>query len=296
MHILTASRQEVELDLLSSSLVADPAGRLIVNVGSETASPAVTGGARAFFAMGVQRGAVRAQSPLGGPPPCVFRERPPRCRILAVKVFHADDLASDARVANAIRYAALHADILSCSWSGGQSPDIELAIEDAGAMGRGGKGAAVFCAAGNDYGAPVAFPASHADAVAVGASTDRATLADYSNVGPELWLVAPSSGGVRGIFTTDVSIQGRGFNVGDAGAGGSDGLHTNDFGGTSSATPLAAGVAALVLSHKPDLDRAALKDILAKTADHIGAGYDANGHSPRFGHGRVNAARALSAV
>ena len=56
----------------------------------------------------------------------------PRCRILAVKIFHADNLASDARVADAIRYAALHADILSCSWSGPTSPDIELAIQDAG--------------------------------------------------------------------------------------------------------------------------------------------------------------------
>jgi subtilisin family serine protease len=40
----------------------------------------------------------------------------PHCRILAVKVFHGDDLASDARVADAIRYAALNASILSCSW------------------------------------------------------------------------------------------------------------------------------------------------------------------------------------
>jgi hypothetical protein len=51
----------------------------------------------------------------------------PKCRILAVKTFHADFLASDARVADAIRYAALHANILSCSRSGSVSPDIELA-------------------------------------------------------------------------------------------------------------------------------------------------------------------------
>src|SRR5438094_362487 len=38
-----------------------------------------------------------------------------KCRILAVKIFHGDFLASDARVAHAIRYAALHADTLSCS-------------------------------------------------------------------------------------------------------------------------------------------------------------------------------------
>ncbi len=219
----------------------------------------------------------------------------PGCRILAVKIFHADAFASDARVADAIRYSAAFADVLSCSWAGGSSPDVELAIEDAG-LARDGRGAAVFCAAGNEYGSPVGFPASHPEAIAVGASTDRGTLASYSNVGPELWVVAPSSGGVAGIFTTDVSNAGRGFNPGDRDLGGRDGLHTNDFGGTSSATPLAAGVGALVLSVDRDLDRTALREILANSADRIGRGYDANGHSTRFGHGRVNAGNAVSGV
>ena len=217
----------------------------------------------------------------------------PGCRILPIKIFHADDLARDDRVADAIRYAAQHADILSCSWSGGSSPDIELALEDAGAIGRGGRGAAVFCAAGNESGNPVGFPAADPNAIAVGASTDQARLASYSNVGPELAFVAPSSGGVRGIFTTDVSIPNRGFNVGLKSAGGADGLHTNDFGGTSSATPLAAGVGALVLSARAGLSRGELKELMASTCDKIGSGYDANGHSDRFGFGRVNAGKAV---
>jgi subtilisin family serine protease len=220
----------------------------------------------------------------------------PRCRILPVKIFHADDLARDEAVADAIRYAALNADILSCSWSGGFSPDLEQALEDAGDIGRGGLGAAVFCAAGNGSGSPVGYPARDPNAIAVGASTDQGTLAGYSNVGPEIAFVAPSSGGTRGIFTTDVSYPNRGFNIGDASAGGVDGLHTNDFGGTSSATPLAAGVAALVLSVRPNLSRTALRDLLANSADKIGSGYDANGHSNEFGYGRVNAARAVQAT
>jgi hypothetical protein len=32
---------------------------------------------------------------------------------------------------------------------------------------------------------------------------------------------------------------------------------------------------------------------LQNTADKIGSGYDANGHSNRFGFGRVNAAKAI---
>jgi subtilisin family serine protease len=218
----------------------------------------------------------------------------PKCRILPVKVFHADDLAADSRVADAIRYAALHADILSCSWTGPRSTDIELALQDARTLGRGGRGATVFAAAGNGSGRPVGYPASDPLAIAVGASTDQAALAGYSNVGPEVWVVAPSSGGVRGIYCTDVSVEHRGFNVGTVAAGGVDGLSTNDFGGTSSATPLVAGVAALMLSANAKLDVEGVKGVLKDTAEKIGGGYDANGHSQRFGFGRVHAGRAVA--
>lgn len=222
----------------------------------------------------------------------------PGARVLAVKVFHADEFAADERVADAIRYAATQADVLSCSWSGGASPDIQLALEDVKRLGRKGRGAAVFCATGNESkperAAPVGFPARDANAIGVGASTDQADLASYSNVGSEVDFVAPSSGGVLGIFTTDVSVAGRGFNVGRADKGGRDGLCTSQFGGTSSATPLAAGVAALLLSANPKLGSDEVRGILRATADKIGAGYDANGFSPRFGFGRINAASAVA--
>lgn len=220
----------------------------------------------------------------------------PGCRILPVKVFHADDMAADERVADAIRYAAQHAAILSCSWSGGYSSDLSQALEDVADAGRDGLGTLVFCAAGNEYGDPVGYPARDRNAIAVGASTDKGTLADYSNVGKRIAFVAPSDGGVRGIYTTDVSTLHRGFNLGSADAGGTDGLHTNDFGGTSSATPLAAGVAALILSVRPDLTASEVRAVMEQTCDKIGGGYDAKGHSPEFGYGRINAGAAVAAA
>jgi subtilisin family serine protease len=219
-----------------------------------------------------------------------------RCRVLPVKIFHADLLAEDERVADAIRYAALNADILSCSWSGPRSTDVELALADAGRLGRAGRGAAVFCATGNDDGR-VGYPAAYPDAIAVGASTDGAVRARYSNYGPEVDLVAPSSGGAEAIFTTDVeNPPGRGFNLGVADRGGEDGLHTNEFGGTSSATPLAAGVGALVLSILSDLSRDELQSLLQETADKIGDpdDYGPDGRSNLFGYGRVSAAKAVA--
>jgi subtilisin family serine protease len=221
----------------------------------------------------------------------------PEARILPVKIFHGDELAVESRVADAIRYASHFADILSCSWSGPRSPDIDAAIEEAGA-GRGGKGCPVFVATGNDGRSQVGYPARSPFAIAVGASTDGEVLADYSNYGPEVSVVAPSSGGKRGIYTTDVSYPERGFNLGTEAAGGKDGLHTNAFGGTSSATPLAAGVAALVLSANPSLTRDQLSAVLQNAADKIGppGSYKSDGRSREYGYGRVNAAKSVAST
>jgi subtilisin family serine protease len=222
----------------------------------------------------------------------------PGCRVLPVKIFHADDLAADAQVADAIRYAALHADVLSCSWAGPRSPDIEFALRDAVTLGRNGRGAIVVCAAGNDGRGRVGFPAADPNAIGVGASTDADELASYSNRGREVHVVAPSSGGTRGIWATDVSTPGRGFNTGQGGAGDPEGLFTNDFGGTSSATPLVAGLCALLLSVRATLSIDEVRGLLATGAKKIGAAsaYDANGHSDRFGFGRIDAAASLRAL
>jgi subtilisin family serine protease len=219
----------------------------------------------------------------------------PEARILPVKIFHGDDLAVESRVADAIRYASRFADILSCSWGGARSPDIEAAINDAGA-GRGGKGCPVFVATGNESRAQVSYPARFPSAIAVGASTDGEVRASYSNYGPEVSVVAPSDGGRRSIYTTDVSYPNRGFNLGTAAAGGVDGLHTNSFGGTSSATPLVAGIAALVLAANPNLTRDQVRTVLQGTAKKIGpaGSYNANGRSREYGYGRVDAAKAVA--
>jgi subtilisin family serine protease len=220
----------------------------------------------------------------------------PEARILAVKVFHADELAADEFVANAIRYAGRYADVISCSWSGGTNPDLQTAIADVAAEGRGGRGCVLLFAAGNEEANKIPFPASHPSVIAVGASTDQGERAWYSNRGKELAVVAPSNGGVKGVFTTDVSLKGRGFNVGEVALGGADGISTNDFGGTSAATPMVAGVAALVLAANKELSATAVRELLCSTASKVGTGYDPTGHSRDFGFGRVDASAAVAAA
>jgi len=89
--------------------------------------------------------------------------------------------------------------------------------------------------------------------------------------------------------------------------------HKNNFGGTSSATPLCAGVAALVLSANPALTYIEARQILRDTAvrfdlantDPVGQWLDINGNpsvgsglpavrSGWYGYGRVNAGAAVA--
>jgi subtilisin family serine protease len=209
------------------------------------------------------------------------------CRVLPVKIFHADSFTSDDRVGTAIQYAAGIADILSISWTAPESPLIESPIKDAVSTGRKGKGCPVFCATGNDSAPFVGFPANVATAIAIGASTDDGLHPGYSNCGPEVALVAPSSGGQQSVFTCDISLLNRGLNLGADADGGTDGLYTNAFGGTSAAAAIAAGAATVLLSQNPGLTATQVKHRLQQTADRLGS------NTNLFGAGRINLFRAL---
>jgi hypothetical protein len=101
-----------------------------------------------------------------------------------------------------------------------------------------------------------------------------------------------------GVFSTDL-VGAPGYESGD---------FVSSFGGTSSACPVVAGVAALILSANPDLTAQDVKRILQETADKIVdrdadpqlgmrlGTYDTNGHSQWFGYGKVNAFKAVQAA
>jgi parallel beta-helix repeat protein len=129
----------------------------------------------------------------------------------------------------------------------------------------------------------IEYPARYPESTAVGASNDLDYRSPYSQYGASLDVVAPSSGGVSGITTTDRT-----------GADGySGGNYTSSFGGTSSATPLASGIAALVLSVNSNLTASQVRYILRQTADKIGDVAYINGRNDFFGFGRVNALAAV---
>jgi hypothetical protein len=219
----------------------------------------------------------------------------PNVRIIPIKL----DILSDDAIRNAFEHAQLNgADIISCSLGFPQpiplSTFISNYLRNVIANGRGGRGMPVLFAAGNANPASDNRPrlvsdfAAHPDVICVTASNSLDERSDYSFFGPNAFLCAPTNGndGV-GITTAtcDLAADQRSIELG----------YTSGFGGTSSATPLAAGVVALMLTANPDLRVADVRNILARSADKIGpaSSYNASGHSQHFGFGRLNALRAV---
>lgn len=195
------------------------------------------------------------------------------------------------------------ADIISCSWGTTDStfslgPIKEQAIERAAKEGRNGKGCVILFAVGNDDLDYINFYAAHPDVIAVAACTSQDEHAPYSNRGREVNVCAPSNGDwpiIAARAWWDQGLQGFTGNKKYWYDGRSRGQHYKHFGGTSSSTPLVAGICALMLSANPDLTAKEVKEILQQTADKIGKpGEYMNGHSPKYGYGRVNADRAVA--
>jgi subtilisin family serine protease len=232
----------------------------------------------------------------------------PRCRLMPVR--WGRDL-SDREIENWFGYVREQgAWVVSCSWGAVAkrfvlSTRASRAIERCAREGRDGLGTVICFAAGNenrDINDPLTASingfAIHPDVIAVAASTSRDKKSHYSNFGERIAICAPSSGaGGWGITTSDVMGQyTRGSQTFEAGY--SPGAYTNDFGGTSSACPLVAGICALILSIQPDLTASEVRQLIEGTARKIGdpASYDANGHSILFGHGCVNAVAAVAGL
>lgn len=149
------------------------------------------------------------------------------------------------------------AQVISMSFGGGEDAYMNAAI-----LAATRKGVVVVVAYGNQGCNPVeywgvnrycvlgkateAFPSAHmiSGLISAGAIDHTESRAGFSSWGPNLDLMAP---GVEIAAFDPVSP-------------------TNGFGGTSAATPFIAGVAALVLSIKPDLSSSEVQAILQATA------------------------------
>lgn len=181
-------------------------------------------------------------------------------------------------------------------------------IKDGTSSGRNGKGIVYVWAAGNggnlaDISNYDGF-ASQEGVIAVAAIGNTGRFASYSEYGSNIWLAAPSMGdNGEGIVTTDLRGNSKGYNTSSDGSGDfSNRNYTNSFNGTSAATPMVSGVAALMLEANPLLSYRDVKAILAKTArknDPTNINWDTNSagndYNYNYGFGAVDAQRAVSA-
>jgi len=196
-------------------------------------------------------------------------------------------------------------DIKSNSWGpsdlgtelDGPGPLTKAAMLEGVTNGRNGKGSIYIWAGGNGKAngdnSNYDGYANSVYSIAVAATTDSGTQAWYSEPGANLLVNAPSNGGASGITTTDL-MGSYGYDSGN---------YTYTFGGTSAATPLVAGIVALMLDANPQVTWRDVQQILAATAqkndagdfDWIqnGAGYWVN---HKYGFGRVDASAAVSAA
>jgi subtilisin family serine protease len=147
-------------------------------------------------------------------------------------------------------------------------PLTRLALESATTQGRSGKGNIILWAGGNGGDAEDDSNydgyANSIHTFAIGAMDSLGRRSYYSEPGANLVVCAPSNGdrGALGITTVDRSGE-DGYNGATSASGGD---YTEDFGGTSSATPTAAGIVALMLGRNPNLGWRDVREILIRTA------------------------------
>ena len=143
---------------------------------------------------------------------------------------------------------------------------IGAGIDNAVTNGRGGLGSVILFAAGNgrldgdssDY----HNMQNSRETISVAAVDNTGNVSWYSNPGASLLVATPSNGGTAGIYTTDRTGS----------LGYSSGEYTGVFGGTSAATPITAGVVALMLEANPNLGYRDVQEILAYSARLVDAG------------------------
>ena len=180
------------------------------------------------------------------------------CAIMPVKVLGADGRGTTAAIASGILWAVAHgADVINLSLGG---TGTTRALADAVAY-AASEGVVLVTAAGNNGNRTAFYPAAYPQVISVAGTTPSDRRYAWSNYGPWVQVAAP------------------GCNIAPDRGGG----YIN-FCGTSSATPLVSGIAALAYSLQPTLSKSAFERALRSAAVPVGS---------MVQYGRVNARATL---
>ncbi len=209
----------------------------------------------------------------------------PKAKLIAVR-YSDSDVARDIQAFNDLMKEGVA--VISNSWGSYTNLDAYNEIfKTLATEGRGGKGILIFFASGNDSKnldeAGVDDESESPYVLSIAASTDRDEIASYSNYGSSVDFLAPG-GTLSGELVTTDAMGEKGY---------TDWNYNFNFIGTSASAPIAAGVAALILSANPDLTRDEVIDIMKKSAEKIGDYPYINGRNDHAGYGRLDAGKAV---
>ncbi len=201
----------------------------------------------------------------------------PECTLVPIKLLGESEGALSSDVRSFEHAIAQDVAVINNSWGFIDSIPVPDSLADvihrAATETRGGKGALVVFAAGNDDREVLddelqALP----DVLCVSAVDSYGNYTAYTNRGATVDVAAPSA-------TVTIAPEGG---------------MTTTFGGTSAAAPVVSGLAAWVLSVAPDLTAAELRELLVSTAVQSPlVTPDENGHHDVFGYGIVSPAAIL---
>jgi len=147
-------------------------------------------------------------------------------------------------------------------------------------------------------------PQNSPDAITVAALSSAGKYASYSSFGANVFVTTPSSSNGGYAITTTDRTGADGYNGSESFT---DRNYTTTFGGTSSASPLAAGVLALVKQAQPNLNTRFAKHLLVISSDVVDAsdatpesdgGWKTNAAGNKFnqnyGFGLINAGKLVA--
>ena len=190
------------------------------------------------------------------------------CKFLPVKI--ADASGALTKAYEGITYAADHGcQIINCSWGGAGGSSFGQNVVDYATF---NKNSLVIAAAGNNNSNQLFFPAAYDNVLAIASTGNSDSKSNFSNYGSYIDVCAPGSNIYSAQWDNTYQLQS----------------------GTSMASPIAAGCAAIVKSYFPSYNALQVGEQLRITADNIYGVGGNSGFQNQLGTGRINLLNALT--